>query len=130
VADSLFNGHRIQALTVIDNLSRGCLAITVDRNLRGDDVVDAMEHIKSMRGAPKRIQIDNVLHAESRFVRRHKDAFAATGPQICGALADTDGFTVLNTRYKSRRKTRTLSTRSLPLRPYREGSSAWLPNPV
>jgi transposase InsO family protein len=92
VADSLFNGHRIQALTVIDNLSRGCLAITVDRNLRGDDVVDAMEHIKSMRGAPKRIQIDNVLHAESRFVRRHKDAFAATGPQICGALADTDGF--------------------------------------
>ena len=59
VADNLFNGRRIRALTVVDNLSRECLAITVDHALRGDDVVATMEHIKSMRGAPRRIQVDN-----------------------------------------------------------------------
>lgn len=35
-------------------------------------------------------------------------------------------LTVLNTRCRSRRKTQTLSTRSVPLRPHRVGSSAWL----
>ena len=33
VADNLFNGNRIRALTVVDNFSRECLAITVDRAL-------------------------------------------------------------------------------------------------
>lgn len=33
VVDNLFNGNRIRALTVVDNFSRECLAITVDRNL-------------------------------------------------------------------------------------------------
>ena len=39
VADQLFNGHRIRALTVVDNFSRESLAITVDRALKSDDVV-------------------------------------------------------------------------------------------
>jgi len=59
VVDNLFNGNRIRALTVVDNFSRECLAITVDRALRGSNVVATMEHIKSMRRAPKRIQVDN-----------------------------------------------------------------------
>lgn len=66
---SLFNGHRIRTLSVVDNFSRECLAITVDRNLHGDDVVDTMEHIKSMRGAPKRIQVDN----GSEFASKARD---------------------------------------------------------
>ena len=72
VADSLFNGRRIRALTVVANFSRECLAITVDRNLRGDDVVDTMEHIKSMRGAPRRIQVDN----GSEFISKALDLWA------------------------------------------------------
>jgi putative transposase len=55
VADNLFNGSRIRALTVVDNFSRECLAFTVDRALRGSDVVATMEHIKLMRGTSKRI---------------------------------------------------------------------------
>ena len=72
VADNLFNGNRIRALTVVDNFSRECLAITVDRNLRGDDVVDTVEHIRSMRGAPKRIQVDN----GSEFISKALDLWA------------------------------------------------------
>jgi len=72
VADSLFHGNRIRALTVVDNFSRECLAITGDQTLRGDDVVATMEHIKSIRGAPKRIQVDN----GSEFISKALDLWA------------------------------------------------------
>lgn len=72
VADNLFNGHRIRALTVVDNFSRECLAITVDHALRGDDVVATMEHVKVLRGLPKRIQVDN----GSEFISRSLDLWA------------------------------------------------------
>lgn len=42
VADNLFNGRRIRALTVVDNFSRECLAIEVGQGLRGEDVVAVM----------------------------------------------------------------------------------------
>jgi len=45
VADKLLNGHRIRALTVVDNFTRQCLAITVDHELTGSDVVMTMEHL-------------------------------------------------------------------------------------
>lgn len=72
VADSLFNGRRIRALTVVDNFSRECLAITVDQVLRGADVVTTMEHIKAMRGSPKRVQVDN----GSEFISKALDLWA------------------------------------------------------
>jgi putative transposase len=72
VADSLFNGRRIRALTVVDNYSRECLAITVDHSLRSDDVVATMEYIKTMRGLPARIQVDN----GSEFISKALDLWA------------------------------------------------------
>ena len=47
VADQLFNGRRFRALTVVDNFSRESPIITVDHRLKGDDVVAAMEHLRS-----------------------------------------------------------------------------------
>ena len=72
VTDSLFNGHRIRALTVVDNFSRECLAITVDRQLRSEDVVATMEHLKSFRGVPQRIPVDN----GSEFISKAMDLWA------------------------------------------------------
>lgn len=72
VADGLFNGKRIRALTVVDNFSRECLAIAVDHGLRSDDVVATMEHIKAMRHAPDRIQVDN----GSEFISKALDQWA------------------------------------------------------
>ena len=72
VADNLFNGHRICALTVVDNFTRECLAITVDHRLQGDDVVATMEHVKALRGVPKRIQVDN----GSEFISKALDLWA------------------------------------------------------
>ena len=71
VADQLFNGQKIRALTVVDNFSRESLAITVDFALKAADVVMTMDHLKALRGTPKRIQVDNgsefISHALDRW---------------------------------------------------------------
>ena len=72
VADNLFNGRRIRALTVVDNWSRECLAIMVNHRLHGDEVVRTMEHIKALRGVPDRIQVDN----GSEFISKALDLWA------------------------------------------------------
>lgn len=59
VADELFNGRRIRALTVVDNFSRQSPAIQVDHRLRGEDVVTAMTRLKILGRCPQRIQVDN-----------------------------------------------------------------------
>lgn len=57
VADNLFNGRRIRALTVVDNFSRECLAIEVGQGLRGDDVVAVMARLKQLQHrVPERVQ--------------------------------------------------------------------------
>jgi putative transposase len=59
VVDSLFNGRRFRALTIVDNFSRECLAIEAGQHLKGDEVVEVMERLLIERGAPERIQCDN-----------------------------------------------------------------------
>lgn len=59
VADALFDGRRFRALTVVDNFTKESLAIEVDQQLKGEDVVAVMERLKHSRGLPQRIQTDN-----------------------------------------------------------------------
>lgn len=60
VADNLFNGRRIRALTIVDNLSRECLAIHVDQTIKGKEVVQVRERLRLFRDRyPERIQVDN-----------------------------------------------------------------------
>lgn len=60
MADNLFNGSRIRALTVVDNFSRESVLIHVDRRINGDDVVRLMEHLQASDDrCPDRIQVDN-----------------------------------------------------------------------
>ena len=60
VADQLFNGRRLRALTIVDNFSRECMAIAVEHALKGEDVVAIMNRIFHMTGRiPQRIQVDN-----------------------------------------------------------------------
>tara|TARA_R110002072_G_scaffold284396_5_gene448700 strand:+ start:28465 stop:29301 length:837 start_codon:yes stop_codon:yes gene_type:complete len=60
VADNLFDGKRIRALTVVDNFSRECMAIHVDYSIKGDHVVGVMDAIRQLHDrCPDRIQVDN-----------------------------------------------------------------------
>lgn len=73
VADNLFNGQRIRALTVVDNFSRECLMIYVDVSIKGTEVVELMERIKDKRGqVANRIQVDN----GSEFISKALDQWA------------------------------------------------------
>lgn len=73
VADNLFNGHRIRALTVVDNFSRECLAIEVGQGLRGDDVVAVMARLKQLQHrVPEQFQTDN----GSEFISKALDKWA------------------------------------------------------
>jgi putative transposase len=59
VSDALFDGRRIRALTVVDDYSRESLAIEVGQSITGEQVVTVMNRLSAMRGAPKRIRVDN-----------------------------------------------------------------------
>jgi len=59
VSDALFDGRRLRALTLIDNYTRECLNIEVDKGIRGEQVVEVLEGIASERGLPETVFCDN-----------------------------------------------------------------------
>jgi len=72
VSDALFDGHRMRALTVVDDYSRESLAIEVGQSITGAQVVTVMNRLSAVRGAPKRIRADN----GPEFVSRALDQWA------------------------------------------------------
>lgn len=72
VSDALFDGRRFRALTVVDNFTKESLAIEVDAQLKGTDVVAVMERLRQGRGLPQRIQTDN----GSEFISMALDRWA------------------------------------------------------
>jgi len=73
VADNLFNGRRIRALTVVDNFSRECLDIHVGHGIKGEQVVARLEWLRLFMGRkPVRIQVDN----GSEFISKALDKWA------------------------------------------------------
>lgn len=73
VADNLFNGRRIRALTIVDNFSRECLGIYVDQSIKGKNVVQVLERLRLFNGRrPERIQVDN----GSEFISKDLDKWA------------------------------------------------------
>ena len=72
VSDSLFNGKRFRALTIIDIFSRECLGIYADIGITGQKVVETLETICCERGTPERIRVDN----GPEFISKVLDAWA------------------------------------------------------
>uniref|UniRef100_UPI001B8A90F8 IS3 family transposase n=1 Tax=Collimonas silvisoli TaxID=2825884 RepID=UPI001B8A90F8 len=75
VADALFDGRRLRALTVVDNYTRECLAIEVGQSLKGEDVVNTLNRIAVHRGLPATIKVDN----GSEFISKAMDRWAYEG---------------------------------------------------
>jgi putative transposase len=73
VSDTLFDGKKIQWLTLVDNFTRECLAIEVAQSLTGDDVVRVLTKITRERNqTPLRIQ----AYICSEFVSLVNDKWA------------------------------------------------------
>jgi len=59
VTDSLMNGRRFRALTLVDVFTRESLAIEVDFSLTGTRVARVLDRLAETRGLPEVIQVDN-----------------------------------------------------------------------
>jgi len=70
MADRTHDGRPIKILTVIDEYSRECLAIVVERSLRSDDVLDCLTELFVKHGPPEHIRSDNGPEFTARVVRQ------------------------------------------------------------
>jgi putative transposase len=76
VHDRTDNGASLKMLTLIDEYSRQCLTIEVDRRLRSGDVLGALAGVMAWRGVPKYLRSDN----GSEFIAREvQDWFKEMG---------------------------------------------------
>jgi transposase InsO family protein len=70
MVDRTSDGRVIRILTVLDEYTRECLAIKVERRLNSDDVIDQLFHLFIFRGIPKYIRSDNGPEFTAKAVRR------------------------------------------------------------
>lgn len=59
VCDALFDGKRFRALTIVDDFTRECLAILVEKSIKEKEVASLLDFLKVIRGLPERIRVDN-----------------------------------------------------------------------
>jgi len=57
--DRLADHSNIRSLTIVDLFSRECVALTVGRAFRSEDVVDVLTRVVKQRGTPSSIRCDN-----------------------------------------------------------------------
>jgi putative transposase len=70
--DMLADGRAFRTLNLVDDFTRECVAIEVDRSLPGVRVVRVLERVAAVRGLPTAIVLDN----GPEFVGRALDAWA------------------------------------------------------
>ncbi|WP_088653036.1 IS3 family transposase [Marinibacterium profundimaris] len=70
------DGRKFRMLNLIDEFTRECLAIRIDRKLRSTDVIDMLSDLFILRGVPDHIRSDNGPEFVAKAVR---DWIAAVG---------------------------------------------------
>lgn len=78
VQDRTHDGKVFRMLTVIDEYTRECLAIRVDRKLNSTDVVEALADLFLLRGTPAYIRSDNGAEFTAKLVRGWLNRLGAT----------------------------------------------------
>lgn len=63
------DGRPLKLLTIVDEHTRECLAIDVDRRLRSDDVLHRLSELFVQHGVPEHIRSDNGLEFAAKAVR-------------------------------------------------------------
>jgi transposase InsO family protein len=69
VEDRTHNGRKFRLLNVIDEFTRECLCIRIDRRLRSTDVIDVLSDLFILRGVPGHIRSDNGPEFIAKAVR-------------------------------------------------------------
>jgi putative transposase len=80
MADTLADGRTFRVLNVVDDFTRECVAIEVDKSLPGARVVRVLERLHAQVGLPQRLVLDN----GPEFAGRALDTWAyANGVALC-----------------------------------------------
>ena len=69
VADRTHDGRPLKILTVVDEYTRECLAIEVERRMRSIDVLQVLSRLFVERGAPVHIRSDNGPELTAELLR-------------------------------------------------------------
>ena len=65
-----YDGRPLKILTIIDEYTRECLALVVERRLRSDDVLHCVTNLFVTHGIPEHIRSDNGPEFTAKAVRR------------------------------------------------------------
>jgi putative transposase len=68
--DSTEDGRRLKLMPVVDEYSRECLSLEVERSITAEEVVDTLRRLFIERGAPKYIRSDNGPEFIAEAVKR------------------------------------------------------------
>ena len=70
VMDQTEEGRRLKMLPIVDEYTRECLTIEVERHIKARDVIKTLEKLFRRRGAPQFIRSDNGPEFVSRAVKK------------------------------------------------------------
>lgn len=68
--DATQDGRRLKMMPILDEYSRECLALEVERSITSEDVVKTLEGLFAKRGAPRFIRSDNGPEFVAKAVKR------------------------------------------------------------
>ena len=70
VFDRTANGSPLKWLSIVDEFTRECLTLKVDRGITSEDVIDTLAELFAMRGVPKQIRSDNGPEFVAKAIQR------------------------------------------------------------
>jgi putative transposase len=70
VFDRTTSGSMLKWLSIVDEHTRECLALKVDRSITSEDVIDTLAELFAMRGVPRHIRSDNGPEFIAAAIRR------------------------------------------------------------
>lgn len=70
VFDHTTSGSTLKWLSIMDEYTRECLALKVDRSITSEDVIDTLAELFAMRGVPRHIRSDNGPEFIARAIQR------------------------------------------------------------
>jgi transposase InsO family protein len=70
VFDHTTSGSTLKWLSIVDEYTRECLCLKVDRSITSEDVIDTLAELFAMRGVPRHIRSDNGPEFIARAIQR------------------------------------------------------------
>ncbi len=70
IFDRTERGSTLKWLSIVDEFTRECLALKVDRSITSEDVIDSLAELFAMRGVPRCIRSDNGPEFVAKEIQR------------------------------------------------------------